>query len=125
MRVDNEFKRDIDKEFREGDYVARKFFGRGVIIVVLLVIIFGAIGFGYKKIAVDANREIFKNSIAYTETAASFIAKSYQEYSKAETDIEKNAIMQYVIDRYPNIDTDDIKNRELKAFYKKCLNGGN
>ncbi len=125
MKLDNEFKRDIDRDFNEGDYIAKKFFTRGVLIVVLLVIIFGAIGFGYKKFAVNANREIFKDSIAYTETAANFLAKEYQEYNKAETDVEKTAIMQYVINRYPNLDTDDIKNHELKSFYEKCLRGGN
>ncbi len=124
-KLDNEFKRDIDRDFNEGDYIAKKFFTRGVLIVVLLVIIFGAIGFGYKKFAVNANREIFKDSIAYTETAANFLAKEYQEYNKAETDVEKTAIMQYVINRYPNLDTDDIKNHELKSFYEKCLRGGN
>lgn len=125
MRLDNEFKKDTDREFREGDYIAKKIFTRGVLIVVLLVVIFGAIGFGYKKFAVNANREIFKDSIAYTETAANFLAKEYQEYNKAETDVEKMAIMQYVINRYPNLDTDDIKNRDLRAFYEKCLRGGN
>ena len=124
-KLDNEFKRDIDRDFNEGDYIAKKFFTRGVLIVVLLVIIFGAIGFGYKKFAVNANREIFKDSIAYTETAANFLAKEYQEYNKAETGVEKTAIMQYVINRYPNLDTDDIKNHELKSFYEKCLRGGN
>lgn len=125
MRLDNGFKKDIDREFKEGDYVARKFFNRGVVLVVLLVIIFAAIGFGYKKFAVDANREIFKHSIAYTETAANFLAKEYQEYNKAETDVEKTAIMQYVINRYPNLDMDEIENKELRLFYRKCLHGGN
>lgn len=125
MRLDGEFKRTTDREFKEGDYVFRKFFNRGVIIVVLLVIICGAIGFGYKKFAVDANREIFKHSITYTETAAQFLAKEYQEYNKADNDADRNTIMQYVADRYPNLDTDEIENRDLRNFYNQCLRGGN
>lgn len=125
MRLDNNFKRDIDREFKEGDYIAKKSITRGVIIVVLLIVIFSAIGFGYKRFAVDANREIFKHSIAYTETAANFLAKEYQEYNKAETAVEKTAIMQYVVNRYPNLDMNEIENSELRSFYKKCLHGGN
>lgn len=125
MRLDNEFKKDIDREFKEGDYIAKKSLTRGALLVVILVIFFGAIGFGYKKIAVDANREIFKHSVAYTETAANFLAKEYREYNQAETDVERTAIMQYVANRYPNLDTDEIENSDLRSFYKKCLYGGN
>ena len=60
MRVDKEFKANVDEEFREADYVGRKVLGRWILIVVLLVVIFGGIGFAYKKVYVDANREIFK-----------------------------------------------------------------
>ena len=125
MRVDKEFKANVDEEFREADYVGRKVLGRWILIVVLLVVIFGGIGFAYKKVYVDANREIFKHSVAYTETAASFLANEYQEYNKAETDVEKAAIMQYVVDRYPNLDLGDIENSDLKSFYRECLRGGN
>ncbi|MCI9177598.1 MAG: hypothetical protein HFJ28_03275 [Clostridia bacterium] len=125
MKLDKDFKKNIDREFQEGDYVGKKLLSRGVLVVVLLVVIFGAIGFGYKRIAVDANREIFKHSTTYTETAASFLAKEYREYNQAETDVEKTAIMEYVVDRYPNLDLEDIDNSDLKSFYRQCLRGGN
>lgn len=125
MRVDKDFRTNVDREFAEGDYVGRKLFSRVVLIMVLSIVIFSAIGFGYKRIAVDANREIFKHSTAYTETAANFLAKEYQEYNQAETDVEKSAIMEFVVDRYPNLDLDDIENSDLKAFYRQCLRGGN
>lgn len=125
MKLDKDFKKNIDREFQEGDYVGKKLFNRGVLVVVLLVVIFGAIGFGYKRIAVDANREIFKHSTTYTETAANFLAKEYREYNQAEADVEKTAIMEYVVDRYPNLDLEDIDNSELKSFYRQCLRGGN
>ena len=57
-----------------------------------------------------------------SEQAASFLAKSYKEYSDAETENDKNTIMEYVIMRYPNLDTDSIDNSTLKQFYIKCLN---
>ncbi len=55
MRLNNEFKRTTDREFREGDYILGKVFSRGVIIAVLLVIVCGVIGFGYKRFAVEAD----------------------------------------------------------------------
>lgn len=125
MRLNKEFKQDVDREFQKAGYVGRKLFTRGVLVVVLLVVIFGAIGFGYKRFAVETNREIFKHSTTYTETAANFLAKEYREYNQAETDVEKVAIMEYVVDRYPNLDLEDIDNSDLKSFYRKCLNGGN
>lgn len=70
----------------------------------------------------NAEREVFKSSTAYTEQAANFLAKSYKEYSDAETETDKNTIMEYVIMRYPNLDTDSIDNSTLKQFYIKCLN---
>ena len=65
---------------------------------------------------------MFKDSVAYTEQVASFLAKSYKEYNEAESDTKKNTIMEYVILRYPNLDTDSIDNSTLRQFYIKCLN---
>jgi len=78
----------------------------------------------YKEWKTERDREVFKNSVTYTESAAAFLADSYKEYNEAETDAEKSAIMQYVIMRYPNLDTDSIDNATLKQFYSKCLIGG-
>lgn len=124
MKLDREFKHDVDTEFKKGDYVGRKLFTRIILIVVLAVVVCTAIGFGYKRFAVEADRDIFKHSTAYTEAAANFLAKEYREYNQA-TDVEKAAIMEYVVDRYPNLDLNDIENSQLKAFYRQCLSGGN
>lgn len=125
-KLDKEFKHETDNGFREVDYVGRKI-GLRILIVVLIIAILGGIGgIGYTltigKWQKNAEREVFKESVAYTEQAASFIAKSYKEYNDAETDAEKKTIMEYVIMRYPNLDTDSIDNDTLKHFYNKCLN---
>ena len=70
----------------------------------------------------EAEREVFKQTTAYSEAAASFLADSYQQYNKAETDADKNTIAAYVIMRYPNLDTDSIDNKTLRQFYSQCLN---
>ena len=125
-KLDKEFKQDVDKEVREGTYIVRKVGTKILIAIVVLAILGGIGGVGYTltigKWQKNAEREVFQSSTAYTEQVASFLAKSYKEYNEAESDTEKNTIMEYVILRYPNLDTDSIENSTLKQFYIKCLN---
>ena len=125
-KLDKEFKEEFNNELREATNVTRKKDTKILIGVVVLVILCGIGGVGYTltigKWQKNAEREVFKDSVAYTEQAASFLAKSYKEYNDAETDTDKNAIMEYVTMRYPNLDTDSIDNSTLKHFYVKCLN---
>lgn len=70
----------------------------------------------------EADREVFKQTTTYSEAAASFLADSYKQYNDAETDADKNTIMEYVVMRYPNLDTNSIDNNKLRQFYNQCLN---
>lgn len=125
-KLDKDFKNEFDNELREGIYVTRKIGIRILIAIAVVVVLAGIGGVGYTltvgKWQKNAEREVFKDSVAYTEQAASFLAKSYKEYNDAETDNDKDTIMEYVIMRYPNLDTDSIDNNTLKQFYIKCLN---
>ena len=123
----NDFnKNEFNNDLKNTDYVTRKIGIRILAIIVLLTIVGGAGGVIYTKTIgkaqKNAEREVFKESVAYTEQAASFLAKSYKEYNDAETKADKKTIMEYVIMRYPNLDTDSIDNDKLKQFYIKCLN---
>lgn len=125
VKLDQDFKNEVDEGFKQVDYVGKRV-GIRILIVVLIIGILTSIGnVAYKRWRVDQEREIFKESVAYTEAAASFLADRYQEYNDAETNAEKTTIMEYVIMRYPNLDTDEIDNATLKQFYNKCLIGGN
>ena len=125
-KLDRDFKNEVDTEVREGAYVFRKVAARVIAFAIAAVAIGGIGGVIYTstigKAQKNAEREVFKESIAYTEAAASFLAKEYKEYNDAETSEDKKTIMQYVIMRYPNLDTDSIDNDELRRFYNKCLN---
>ena len=70
----------------------------------------------------EADREVFKQTTTYSEAAASFLADSYKQYNDAETDADKNTIMEYVVMRYPDLDTNSIDNATLRSFYNQCLN---
>lgn len=128
-KVDQEFKQHVNQEFAEGDYVGKKVFHRVIAVILVMVVLAGIGGIGYTltigKWQTNAEREVFKNTTAYTEAAAQFLADSYKEYQEADTDTAKKAVMEYVIMRYPNLDTSAIDNSTLKQFYNKCLNGGN
>lgn len=123
-KLSSEFKDEVNKEFSEFDYVGKKV-GFRVFIVAVAICLVSTIGnVFYKEWKTDRDREIFKNSATYTEAAAAFLADSYQEYNEAETKEEKNAVMQYVIMRYPNLDLSSIENATLRQFYNQCLIGG-
>lgn len=126
MRLDKEFKNDVRKEVKEATYVGTKVTIPAIVWVLAVVFVLGAAGVVYTqtigKAQKNAEREVFKNSVAYTEQAASFLAKSYKEYNDAESEQDKDTVMEYVIMRYPNLDTDSIDNDTLRQFYKKCLN---
>lgn len=125
-KLDKDFKNEFDNDLREGSYVTRKIGIRILIAIAVVIVLSGIGGVGYTltvgKWQKNAEREVFKDSVAYTEQAASFLAKSYREYNDAETDKDKDTIMEYVIMRYPNLDTNSIDNDTLKQFYIKCLN---
>lgn len=124
-KLDREFKHEVDTEIRENTYVAKKIITR-VLIGILLMCIFGGIGGvvytkTIGKAQKNAQREVFKEGVAYTEQAASYLAKSYKEYNATEDKTEKRAIMEYVIIKYPNLDVNNIDNAKLKSFYEKCM----
>ncbi len=123
MKINKDFKNEIDTSFKEADYIGKKILIRILMFVLILGLLGSFAGVYYKKWAVNKNREIFKQSITYTESVASFLAKSYKEYNQAEDEISKKAIMDYVIQRYPNLDIEDIDNVDLRKFYKQCMKG--
>lgn len=127
MREKSDFQKEVDNELKETGYVGRRVIIRVIIIFVIIAAIVGVGGVIYtytiQKAQTNAEREVFKNTVAYTEQMSSFLAKSYKEYNDAETDSDKSAIMEYVVMRYPNIDTSSIDNATLKQFYNQCLKG--
>lgn len=88
----------------------------------------GYIGVSYTKTVgkaqTEANREVFKESTAYTEQAAMFLADSYKQYNESGSEEDKKAIMSYVAIKYPNLNTDSIDNAKLRNFYEDCITGG-
>lgn len=121
MKLDKDYKKDVKREFAEADYIGMKI-GIRIFLVILIISVLSIFAhFAYKEWRVEKERNIFKNSTTYTESAASFIADSYRQYNLTDDDAEKATIMEYVIMRYPNLDTKTIENETLRQFYNKCL----
>ena len=99
---------------------------KAILISLAVIFAIGMVGIGYTltidKWQTEAEREVFKQTATYSEAAASFLADSYKQYNDAETQADKNTIMEYVIMRYPNLDVDSIDNTTLRQFYNRCLN---
>lgn len=97
----------------------------GIVIAVLIIAAIALSGVFLTKTVfkwqTEAEREVFKETTTYNEAAATFLADSYRQYNEAETDADKETIMQYVVMRYPNLDASNIDNVNLRRFYNKCL----
>ena len=124
-KLEKETKSEIDKEMKVVNYISMKI-GIKILFVIIILVVLGGVGkVVYTKTIgkeqKNAEREVFKSSTAYTEQAASYLAKAYKEYNEADNDVDKMAIMEYVIVRYPNLNTESIDNSKLRAFYEECL----
>lgn len=123
MRVNKEFKNEVNQEFKEGGYIGKKIFVRCLI----LFIICGIIGSGWYGISkyykTNIDRQIFKQSIAYNEGVLDDLAKYKLEMVKAEDAVERSAIAEMVVTRFANYDESKIENDDLVDFLKDCRNG--
>ena len=64
----------------------------------------------------NVERETFKNTNSYVEGATSDLMKYKEQYDKAETSQDKEAIREYVLMGYKNFDPNKIENPILRSF---------
>jgi predicted solute-binding protein len=88
----------------------------------------GLLNVGYTKTVglaqENANREVFKQSTAYNDSAAKDIARYKLQYDQATSADSKKAIVNYIVQTYANFDESKLENAELRMFLRQCLNGG-
>lgn len=120
MKIDRDFKHEVDTEVSEGWYVAKKILVKGAIVVVIATVFFGGISFASKMAATNADRVIFKQSVTYNEGMLDDLAKYQYEYNSADDDVEKNAIVTLVRNRFANFDKSKIENYDLLKFLEEC-----
>lgn len=120
MKVNKEFKHQFDEDYSNGSYAARRIIIKCILWIVIISVIFGLFGLGWKYFKTNADREIFKQSVTYNEGVLDDLAKYKFEYDKAEDDIEREAIASLVRGRFANYDIRKIENRDLVHFLKEC-----
>ena len=113
--------KEINEEFSILDYISHKIMVRAIFVIVIFGVLFGFGAMQYKKYKTEKERNIFKQSTSYNESAASFIADAYVQYNDAESEEDQLAIMKYVRMRYPNLNASHIENATLRQFYNKCI----
>lgn len=113
--------KEINEEFSILDYISHKIMVRAIFVIVIFGVLFGFGAMQYKKYKTEKERDIFKQSTSYNESAASFIADAYVQYNDAESEEDQLAIMKYVRMRYPNLNASHIENATLRQFYNKCI----
>ena len=119
--MNKETRKEINEEFSIFDYVSHKIMVRAIFVIVIFGVLFGFGAMQYKKYKTEKERDIFKQSTSYNESAASFIADTYVQYNDAESEEDQLAIMKYVRMRYPNLNASHIENDTLRQFYNKCI----
>jgi hypothetical protein len=116
-------KRQFKSEVKETQYMALYVGVRVLAAIIILSIIFLFVGIGIKKIKVNADRNIFKQSVTYNENAGQFLADQFRQYNQTDEETEQKAIMNYVVMRYPNLDENKIESNQLRSFYIRCMKG--
>lgn len=120
MKVSKDFKNEFDQEFADGYYAAKKVYGKVALWFLILFLVLGAVGIGYRYIKVNSDRVIFKQSITYNEGMLDDLAKYMFQYDNAEDDIERESIATLVRNRFANFDQSKIENYELREFLEDC-----
>lgn len=106
------------------------YIGIAIIVLLIIILIGGLIGIGYKYVFgtanANVNREIYKNNASYIDGQIKDLSDYKQEYEKAkkEGDINgANAVIGYIKDDFSNFPIDKIENELLKEFLKDVING--
>lgn len=123
MRLNNDFKNEVNQEFKEADYIGRRLFVRGIVILLILTVLCSIGGVTYKKWKVDQDRKIFKQSVTYNEGVLDDLAK-YRYEMITETDkAAQAAIADLVVSRFANYDDSKIEENDLRKFLNDCRTG--
>lgn len=123
MKADKEFKQEFNQELANTSYAGRKIGVRILIVVVIFAIMGTLFAAGLRYFNTNADRIIFKQSIAYNEGKLDDLAKYRLEFLQTEDPVERKAIQEYVNSTFANFDESKIENKELRDFLRDCRNG--
>lgn len=93
----------------------------GILLLIGIVIfIIGLSGLGWHKFFApkheNIRREVFEQTKSYVHGGIQDIAKYFEEYQQAETEIDKETIKAVVSARFAEFDASNISSPKLKGF---------
>lgn len=95
----------------------------GIILMIALIWGLGFLRLGYFKTFApkteNVRREVFEETQSYVQGKVQDLAKSYEEYDKAETMEDKDAIEQAIVLRFAEFDESKIQSVDLRNFLIK------
>ena len=109
----------------------KMFFGAVAAVILFLALAFGGTAWNYYNTKYwspkfqNVERETFKNTNSYVEGAGTDLQHYYEEYNKATTPQEKEAIREYVLMGYKNFDEGKLENSSLRHFLVRMREGNN
>jgi len=110
-------------------------------IIIFLVVIVAGVGLSYsfgwigvhqtktiKKAQKDADREVFEHTQSYVEGKRQEANKMYREYMKADSDTEREALLNLNAHSFSNLSEEDIEtifqnDEKLLEFVRLCKYG--
>ena len=81
------------------------------------------VGTVFKTREANLEYKVFKNTQSYNDGIANDLQRYYEEYQKAKTGDEREAIRQYVLMGTNNYNTDNLQNDVLKQFLNEMRAG--
>lgn len=94
--------------------------GAYVVLGLVAMFVIGLYWLGWQKFfapkQANIQREVFEHTQSYVHGAARDLAAYYEQYTKAGTAEDKEAIRQVVIMRFANLDAGLIDNSGLRSF---------
>jgi len=98
----------------------------GILIFVGVVIIAFSFKLGglewqlfFKPKEEEVKRKVFEETKSYVQGKIQDLAKYHEEYQKAETEEDKEAIKQFIQERFSDFDADNINSVPLRNFLIK------
>ena len=108
--------------------------GKVIGIVLLIVVILGILSYAFGwldvfkaktigKEMVQTQREIYEESKSYVKGVSDDLARFKYELIKTEDPVEREAIIETIIDRFSDFDVSKLDNPDLQKFLNDVRNG--
>lgn len=98
-----------------------------LILTLFAIAVLGVGGLVYKstigKADADIQREVFENNKSHVHAMIEDLSKYKLELARTEDEVERKAIINFIVENYATFDGELIKNDSLRVFYYDVFEG--